>query len=325
MDKNKLTFDKDVIAVTGAAGGIGKLLVLELARRGARVVVNDLGGGPTGGGANAQLARAVVDQIQAEGGEAIVSTENVATQEGGARITQAALDTWGRIDGIVANAAIVRNDHFEKMSIQDWDDLLAVNLRGVFCTVQPAYRAMIRQRSGRIVITGSSAGSCGGFGQSNYSTAKAGLMGLSRSIAWEGAQYGIKANLMLPAARDSRMASTLSATDPIFVGRTGVLTQFNLDGAHGAFVFADRVAPMAVVLLHRSCPVSGEILGAMAGWYFRTWPVYSEGWATKQLPTAEDLAAHWETICGRSAPGTEIDVESMVFTNVLANKLSSGS
>ena len=135
-------FDGQVIIVTGGAGGIGRPQATELGRRGARVVVNDLGGSPRGGGSDPSMAAAVVDEILAAGGEAVASAEDVSSAQGPRLLVECALDTWGRVDGIVHNAAILRDDHFENVDDADYDDMMNVNLRGTFRTVQAAYRAM---------------------------------------------------------------------------------------------------------------------------------------------------------------------------------------
>ncbi|MGH8940232.1 MAG: SDR family NAD(P)-dependent oxidoreductase, partial [Actinomycetes bacterium] len=201
----QLRFDGNGIIVTGAAGGLGRSQALELASRGARVVVNDLGGDRSGGGADRTLAETLAEEIKASGGDAVASTDSVASVDGPRRIVETALDTWGRVDGIVANAAIVRNRLFEDLTDEDWDEVMAVNLRGVFRTLQAAYRPM-KDNGGRIVVMTSSAGLCGVYGQANYAASKIGVLGLVRTIAWEGGQYGIHANIVAPSASDHRYA-----------------------------------------------------------------------------------------------------------------------
>ena len=187
---SKLSFDGDVIVVTGAGGGLGRCHALELARRGARVVVNDLGGHPFGGGSDPGLAEAVVDEIRADGGEAVANTASVSTPEGAASLTEQAMTQWGRLDAVVANAAILRDKPFDEMTLQDFDDVIDVNLRGVIRVLHPAFKAMKAGGGGRIVTTTSSSGMLGAYAQANYGAAKSGLLGLTRAIALKGAPHG---------------------------------------------------------------------------------------------------------------------------------------
>jgi NAD(P)-dependent dehydrogenase (short-subunit alcohol dehydrogenase family) len=199
-----IRFDGDVVIVTGAAGGIGRSQAIELGRRGARVVVNDLGGSPRGGGADPTMAHAVVDEIVSAGGEAVASGASVSSDEGPAQIVEAAMDTWGRIDGLIHNAAIVLDDHFEDVTDDDLDSIMTVNLRGTFRTVRAVYRAMKDTGGGRIVTLTSASGLSGAFGQAAYATSKMGVLGMTRSVAWEGMRFGIKVNALAPAAFDTR-------------------------------------------------------------------------------------------------------------------------
>src|SRR3954452_9165812 len=167
-----LTFDGDVIVVTGAGGGMGRTHALELARRGARVVVNDLGGHPFGGESDPGLAEAVVAEIRAAGGEAVANTASGAHADGAASLTEQALEQWVRLDAVVANAAILRDKPFDEMTVQDFDDVIDVNLKGVMRTVHPAFKAMKAGGGGRIVTVSSSSGFMGARGQANYGAAK---------------------------------------------------------------------------------------------------------------------------------------------------------
>src|SRR5688572_13090946 len=163
-----LNFDGDVVIVTGAGGGMGRCHAIELARRGARVVVNDLGGHPFGGGKDTSLAESVVEEIRAEGGEAIANTASVSDVDGAASLTEQAMKEWGRLDAVVANAAIVRDTPFDEMTMADFDDIIDVNLRGTMRVVQPAYKAMRAGGGGRIVTITSSSGMLGAHFQANY-------------------------------------------------------------------------------------------------------------------------------------------------------------
>jgi NAD(P)-dependent dehydrogenase (short-subunit alcohol dehydrogenase family) len=289
-----LRFDGDVIVVTGAGGGIGRCHALELARRGARVVVNDLGGHPFGGGKDPGLAEAVVEEIRAAGGEAVANTESVATPEGAASLTEQAMNQWGRLDAVVANAAILRDKPFDEMTLQDFDDVIDVNLRGVMRVLHPAFRAMKAGGGGRIVTTTSSSGMLGAPAQANYAAAKAGLLGLTRAIALEGAPHGIKANLLAPGALGTRMHLAMLESETYHAGANSALVR----SEQAAELFKpERVSPMVIVLTHPTCPVTGQILGASGGWYGRYGITLNTGWAErKAIATAEDLAAHWEDI-----------------------------
>src|SRR6202012_5361907 len=176
-----IRFDDEVVIVTGGAGGIGRSQAIELGRRGARVVVNDLGGSPRGGGCDPTMAPAVVGEIRSAGGEAVASGVSVSSEEGPDQIVDAAMDTWGRVDGLIHNAAIVLDDHFEDVSDEDLDSILAVNLRGTFRTVRAVYRAMKGNGGGRIVTLTSASGLSGAFGQAAYATTKMGVLGITRS------------------------------------------------------------------------------------------------------------------------------------------------
>jgi NAD(P)-dependent dehydrogenase (short-subunit alcohol dehydrogenase family) len=216
----EVRFDGEVVIVTGGAGGIGRPQATELGRRGARVVINDLGGSPRGGGSDPSMAAAVVDEIVSAGGEAVASTEDVSSALGPRQLVECALDTWGRVDGIVHNAAILRDAHFENVDDADYDDMMNVNLRGTFRTVQAVYRAMKDNGGGRILTGTSASGLAGAFGQVIYAATKMGVVGLTRSIAWEGMRYGIKANAIAPAAFDSRMYAEMNPEgDAALTGR----------------------------------------------------------------------------------------------------------
>ena len=195
-----LSFDGDVIVVTGAGGGMGRCHALELAQRGARVIVNDLGGHPFGGGSDPGLAEQVVAEIREAGGEAVANTQSVSTVEGAASLTEQAMDEWGRLDAVVANAAILRDMPFDEMTVQDFDDVIDVNLRGVMRVFHPAFKVMKANGGGRLVAVTSSSGMVGARAQTNYGAAKSGLLGLTRALALEGEDVGIKANLLAPGA-----------------------------------------------------------------------------------------------------------------------------
>jgi NAD(P)-dependent dehydrogenase (short-subunit alcohol dehydrogenase family) len=289
-----LSFDGDVIVVTGAGGGMGRCHALELARRGARVVVNDLGGHPFGGGSNPRLAEAVVEEIRAEGGTAVANTESVSTPEGAASLTEQAIDEWGRLDAVVANAAILRDKPFDEMTPQDFDDVIDVNLRGNMRVLQPAFKVMKSAGGGRIVAMTSSSGFLGAHAQTNYSASKAALLGLTRAIALEGEPHGIKANLLAPGALGTRMHLAMVEGATYHADADADLVR----NERAAELFKpERVSPMVTVLTHPTCPVTGQILCSWGGWYGRFAVTINEGWAQRSdLATAEDLVTHWNDI-----------------------------
>jgi NAD(P)-dependent dehydrogenase (short-subunit alcohol dehydrogenase family) len=240
-----LVFDGKVAIVTGAGGGLGRSHALELARRGALVVVNDLGGSVDGTGSGTTAAQAVVDEIKAAGGEAVANYDSVATPEGGRAIVQTALDTFGRIDVVVNNAGILRDSSFKNMDADKVDAVLAVHLKGAFNVTQPAWEHMRTQGYGRIVNTSSGAGIFGNFGQTNYGAAKMGLVGLTRVLAVEGAKYNIKVNAVAPLAR-TRM------TEDIL-------------GPMAEKVAPEQITPVVAFLAHEDVPVTGEIYSVGGG------------------------------------------------------------
>lgn len=289
-----LSFDGDVIVVTGAGGGMGRCHALELASRGARVIVNDLGGHPFGGGEDPGLAEQVVAEIRSAGGEAVANTESVSTVEGAASLTEQAMDEWGRLDAVVANAAILRDKPFDEMSIQDFDDVIDVNLRGVMRVFHPAYKVMKANGGGRLVAVTSSSGLVGARAQANYGAAKSGLLGLTRAIALEGGDVGIKANLLAPGALGTRMHTAMVEAATFHADASADLVQ---NEAAAAYLKPERVSPMVTVLTHPTCPVTGQILCSWGGWFGRFGVSVNRGWAKKGAEaTADDLVENWERV-----------------------------
>ncbi len=193
--------DGKVALVTGAGGGLGEQHALLLAKEGASVVVNDLGGARDGSGASSSMADHVVEEIKAAGGQAVADYGNVAKEEDARAMVQTAVDTFGKIDFLIANAGILRDKSFKNMTNEMWDIVLDVHLRGTYLTVKAAYDQMLAQESGgSIVVTSSTSGLLGNFGQTNYGAAKAGIAGLARCLFQEGLKYGIRVNVLAPAA-----------------------------------------------------------------------------------------------------------------------------
>ena len=263
-----LRFDDRVALITGAGRGLGRAYALLLAARGAKVVVNDPGVSMQGEGTDAGPAQSVVDEIRAAGGQAIASTDSVATPEGGQAMIDLARDHFGGIDILIHNAGIVRRGGLAELSYADFETVLDVHLRGAFHVVRAAFPHMCAANYGRIVLTGSINGLYGNAGVVNYSVAKAGMIGLSNVAAIEGAAHGVKSNIILPGAV-TRMAEGLdtSAYPPMD---------------------PELVAPAVGYLAHQDCAVSGEMLIAMAGRVARAYTmetvgVFQPDWTIEQI------------------------------------------
>ena len=241
----ELRFDGRVAIITGAGGGLGRAHALALAHRGASVLVNDLGGALDGSGSSATAAQRVVEEIIAFGGVAAPNHDSVATAEGGAAIVQSALDAFGRVDVLINNAGILRDRAFHKMDASLIDQVLDVHLKGAFYVSQPAFRLMREQGYGRIVNTSSASGLFGNFGQANYGAAKAGLAGLTRVLALEGIEHGIKVNAIAPIAL-TRMTE-------------GIL------GDLAPKVSPESVSPLVAYLANEECAVNGNIYSVAGG------------------------------------------------------------
>jgi len=275
-----ITFDGRVAIVTGAGAGIGKAHAMELAKRGAKVVVNDLGGARDGSGSGTAAADQVVEEIKAAGGEAAPNYDNVSTIEGGENIVKTAVDNYGKVDILINNAGILRDKTMQKMSEAEWDAVLAVHLRGAFCVTQPAAKVMRENEYGRIVLTSSMSGLYGNFGQSNYSSAKMGLVGFMNTIQLETAKYNIKVNTIAPNAI-SRM--TEDVFPPAMAEK--MRPQFN--------------TPVALYLCSDEMEESGNIIVMGAGWYGRTALVAGPGVCigdTKRDIEIEEIRDNWEKI-----------------------------
>jgi NAD(P)-dependent dehydrogenase (short-subunit alcohol dehydrogenase family) len=267
-----LTFDGAVVIVTGGGGGLGRSHSLELARRGARVLVNDLGGAVDGTGASASAARQVVEEIRAAGGEAAANADSVATPEGGAAIVQCALDEFGRVDAIVNNAGILRDAAFKNVTPELLDPVIDVHLKGAFNVLRHAWPMLREQGSGRIVNTSSGSGLFGNFGQSNYGAAKAGLMGLTRVLSIEGARNDVKVNAIAPIAYTRMTESQMDEN-----------------------MRPDLISPLVAYLCHESCAVTGQAYSVGGGRVSRLFLGMTTGITEADL-SAEMIAARIEEI-----------------------------
>jgi NAD(P)-dependent dehydrogenase (short-subunit alcohol dehydrogenase family) len=276
-----LRFDGRVAIVTGGGRGLGRSYAMLLASSGAKVVVNDPGGGLSGDGADAGPADDVVRDIVAAGGQAVASTDSVATAAGGKAIIDAALDTYGRIDILIHNAGNVRPGSLKEMSYEDFDAVLDVHLRGAFNVVRPAFPVMCEAGYGRIVLTSSIGGLYGNHGVANYAAAKAGVVGLSNVAALEGAADGVACNVIVPAAV-TRMADGIDTSAYPPMG-------------------PELVAPVVTWLAHETCSVTGEMFIALAGRVARAVIAESPG-VHRPAWTAEAVGEHLDAIRNIEAP-----------------------
>jgi NAD(P)-dependent dehydrogenase (short-subunit alcohol dehydrogenase family)/acyl dehydratase/putative sterol carrier protein len=276
-----INFEGRVAIVTGAGGGLGRAYALGLAARGAKVVVNDYGGARDGSGKGSERpADEVVKEIQEAGGEAVANYDTVATQEGGERIVQTALEHYGKVDILINNAGILRDKSFAKMTSEMWEEVLAVHLRGAFNVTQPAFSAMREGGYGRIVMTTSAAGLYGNFGQTNYGGAKMGVVGMMNTLKLEGEKYNIKVNTVAPLAA-TRLTEDVMPAD--------LLERLK----------PELAAPLVLYLCSEQCKVSGHIYNTGAGYHSRASILSGPGvWIgdEEHFPTPEDVAAQWDKI-----------------------------
>ncbi len=276
MSAGNLRFDDRVVIVTGAGNGLGKSHALEFARRGAKVVINDLGGETSGGGRDSAVAQAVVDEITAAGGEAVANGDSV---EDGAKIVQCAMDNFGRVDVVVNNAGILRDATFHKMTDEDWNLIQKVHLGGTYAVTRAAWPYMREAGYGRVIMTASGAGVYGNFGQANYSAAKLGLHGLAQTLSIEGASKGIFVNTIAPIAASR-------------------LTEAVMPPAMLAGLKPELVTPLAIKLTHEDSSETGQLFEVGGGWVSRLRWEQTQG--AKFDPTAgfsaEDLADNWDQV-----------------------------
>jgi NAD(P)-dependent dehydrogenase (short-subunit alcohol dehydrogenase family) len=277
-----IDFTGQVAVVTGAGRGLGRIYAIELARRGASVVVNDLGGTMDGAGSDAAVADQVVGEIIAAGGAAVASHDSVDSPEGGAAIVRTAVDHFGRVDAVVSNAGIFASVPFDELTPEDWRRMLRVHLDGGFYLAQPAYRVMKSQGYGRFVFIASSAGMFGQHLEAHYAAAKAGLVGLTNVIALEGEPHGIRANTVLPFGLSRMVTETLG--DPKALEETGFFKAIR----------PELVAPLVVFLASRACEFSHQNFSACGGRFARVFIGLGEGWMAEpdSSPGADDIAAH---------------------------------
>lgn len=277
---DKIRFDDQVVVITGAGSGIGRAYAHAFASRGARVVVNDLGGNRDGTGKAHEAADKVVSELAQYGGEAVANYDSVASARGGERIIATAEDAFGRVDVLVNNAGVLRDKSLLKMTEEDWELVVDVHLKGAFCVTRPAFALMKKNGYGRIINTTSGSGLYGNFGQSAYMAAKMGVVGLMHSVVAEGSKHNILCNAISPVAA-SRMTDDVMPPE--------ILTKLK----------PEFIAPLVLYLASQENRETGMIFNCAAGWFSRTAiccaPGLCLGDAERPI-TPEEIHANWEGI-----------------------------
>ncbi len=297
VPEHQIRFDDRVAIVTGAGGGLGRAYARELARRGAKVVVNDFGGARDGAGRGSALpAEQVAAEITAGGGQAVANCDSVATAEGGAGIVRTALDAFGTVDIVINNAGILRDRSFMKMAPDDWQAVVDVHLGGAYHVTRPAFEVMKAKGYGRIVMTCSAAGLYGNFGQTNYAAAKLGLVGLMNTLKLEGAKYGIMVNTIAPLAA-SRMTEDVMPPELFEKMKP------------------EFVVPLTLLLCAEECTDSGGIYNAGMGYFNRAAIITGPGAVLRgaaEFPSVEEVAAAMDRIADLEGGKTYDQVNAQV-------------
>lgn len=276
-----IAFENRVAIVTGAGGGLGRVYALELARRGAKVVVNDLGGARDGTGSSLSAAQAVVDEILAAGGEAMANGASVTDAQAVEKMVGVVMERWGRIDVLINNAGILRDKTFVKMTIDEFRQVVDVHLTGSVICTKAVWEIMRTQGYGRILMTTSSSGLYGSFGQANYGAAKMALVGLTKTLALEGAKYDVKVNAIAPLAA-TRMTEDLMPADLV------------------SKLAPETVVPAVVYLVSEDAPTNA-IINAGGGGFERTHVTITRGiHVGSDEMTAETIAARFGEISDRT-------------------------
>jgi NAD(P)-dependent dehydrogenase (short-subunit alcohol dehydrogenase family) len=293
-----ISFKDKVVIVTGAGAGLGRAHALEFAKRGAKVVVNDLGGKVDGSGGGSDAANKVVEEIKALGAEAIANGASVSDRAGAESIVNDAVSKWGRVDVVVNNAGILRDKSFSKMELDDFELVLKVHLLGSVYVTKAAWPHMVKQNYGRIVMTTSSSGLYGNFGQSNYGAAKLGLVGLMNTLKLEGQKYNVRVNTIAPTG-GTRMTENLGIPEEAFKA-----------------LKPELISP-AVLFLSADDAPTGTIIEAGAGYFAKAHIVEGKGVKLGLNATVDDFAANWEKISDMSA-ATPFDNGSGVIGKIFA-------
>jgi NAD(P)-dependent dehydrogenase (short-subunit alcohol dehydrogenase family) len=293
-----VSFEGKVAIVTGAGAGLGKSHALELARRGAKVVVNDLGGTVDGSGGSSEAAKKVVEEIKALGGEAIANGASVADRAGAASIVKDAVAAFGTVDILINNAGVLRDKSFRKMELSDLELVLNVHLLGSAYVTHAVWPIMLDKGYGRIVMTTSSSGLYGNFGQSNYGAAKLGVVGLMNTLKLEGARSNVHVNTIAPIAA-TRMTEGLGIPQALFDK-----------------LKPELITPAVLYLVSEQAP-TGTIIEAGAGYYAKAQIVEAKGVKLGDVVSVEDVAAHWAEITDMSGAQPLMqggDVTRKIFT-----------
>merc|ERR1740117_2470733 len=297
----QIRFDNRVAIITGAGAGLGRAYALLMASRGAKVVVNDLGGSFKGDGAAAgpRPADVVVDEIKKAGGVAVANYDSV---EFGEKIVKTAVDAFGTVDIVINNAGILRDISFQKMSDLDWDLIMKVHLKGAYSVTRAAWNIMREKKYGRIINTGSSSGIYGSFGQVNYSTAKLGLWGFTQSLAKEGEKRNIRCNCIAPLA-GTRMTATVMPAEVVEALKP------------------DYVAPFVAYFAHESCEDNGGLFEVGAGFIAKQrWQRSAGHQFNVKGITVDTVAADWKKVgdfsTGATNPESNQEMMEVVMTNL---------
>jgi len=294
---SQIRYDGKVVIVTGAGAGIGKKYALYFASRGAKVVVNDLGGSVQGQGASSKAADTVVEEIKALGGTAVANYDSV---EFGDKIVKTAMDAFGRVDILINNAGILKDIAFQNMSEADWNIVLKVHLQGTFAVTRAAWNIMRNQNFGRIINTASGSGLYGNFGQANYSAAKLGIHGLTLTLAKEGERRNIRVNTIAPVAA-TRMTETVLNKE--------VLT----------YLDADNIVPLVGYLTHDSCQETGSCFELGGGFIAKVRFQRSQGSLFDMPFTPEQVRERFEEICDYSKENEYPASNSDAFPRIMEN------
>ncbi|MGW4125334.1 SDR family oxidoreductase [Nocardia sp. NPDC004711] len=270
-----------VIVVTGAGGGLGREYALLLAKEGALVVVNDLGGARDGSGSGTSMADAVVQEIRDAGGTAVANYDNIATEEGAASLIKTAVDNFGTVHGVIHNAGILRDGSFAKMTADNWESVQRVHLWGGYYVTRAAWPYFREQNHGRIVVAASTSGLFGNFGQANYGAAKLGLVGLINTLAIEGGRNNILANAIAPLAA-TRMTEDIAPKEMLD----------KLPPAH--------VAGVVGYLMSDECEDTATVVVAGGGQVYRVQQFQNKGAVFAAPPSIDEVAEQWSRITDMS-------------------------